>query len=70
MQNNMKKIVSFPIEVPVGPHCCQNSMPYEICSYYDSEGGHSTCDLGFYDLEDTKEGVLKADKCAEFDDVD
>lgn len=57
------KTVSLPIQVPEGKYCMLFYYPYNICEYYDNKGGHSTCGLGFYDLKDTNDGVLKSPKC-------
>lgn len=59
-----KKTVLRPIEVPVGKYCWAfDTHSSELCEYFSNEGGHSTCDLDFWDVKDTKEGVLKPKEC-------
>ena len=58
-----KKIVSYPITVPDGNYCWEKMPPYEICEQFDNEGGHSVCKLGFHELKDTDDGVLKPESC-------
>lgn len=61
----MKKTVLMPIKVPAGIFCWKCTEP-EICEHFDNEGGHPSCDLGFYPQERTQEGyVLKPKKCAD-----
>lgn len=64
-----KKIVLYRIKVPVGKYCWEHLSPYEICEYYDNEGGYSTCDLGFRELNDTDKGVLKPQECLKLQNV-
>jgi hypothetical protein len=40
------KVVNFPITVPEGDRCVSNDNN-DICRYFDNEGGHPHCDLGF-----------------------
>ena len=64
----MKKIVLYPIEVPVGDYCwkyAQERPQYFICEHFDNEGGHETCGFGFYGQKRKDEGVLKAGECLE-----
>jgi len=57
------KTVNMPINVPSGMYCCRHNG--EICEhFYQHEGGHPYCKLGFHKQQDTAEGVLKAPKCA------
>ena len=63
-----KKIVLYPIKVPAGNYCWEGKPPYTLCEHFDNEGGHARCTLGFYEIKDTKDGILKADECAKFKD--
>lgn len=61
----MRKItVLYPIEVPNSKYCAVRApQPQDtICEYFDNEGGISRCKLAF-DIIDTGNGTLKADKC-------
>lgn len=63
-----RKEVVWPIKVPVGKYC----WDYELsgsCDYFDNEGGHSSCELGFHDQKDVKHGVLKDPECAVLEDA-
>jgi hypothetical protein len=55
--------VLLPIEVPVGDRCWNHEPPYEICAYFDNEGGHPTCDLNLGPLQYEKGGVKKCATC-------
>lgn len=61
------KIVNYPITVTSGDFCW-NYTPTDICGFFDNEGGHSTCELGF-DVYDTRKGVRKAKNCRDFKEV-
>ena len=61
-----KKVVLYPITVPVGKFCSEGKPPYTICEFFDNEGGHSKCELGLYGVKDTPEGTLKAGRCLKF----
>ena len=63
----MSKItVLYPIEVPEGDYCWKyGNSPHGPCQFFDCEGGHSKCDLNFWDVKDVADGVLKAPKCKE-----
>ena len=52
--------VIYPIEVPKGKYCWDY---HNICEHYDNEGGHPTCSLGFRELRETENGVLKPKEC-------
>ena len=55
------KHVNLRILVPSGKYCWDGA---EICEHFDNEGGHSTCNLRFYDQGEDKAGhVLKDEKC-------
>jgi hypothetical protein len=57
----MSKVkVVYIIEVPKGIYCWGYG---EICEHFDNEGGYSTCDLGFDNMEDVAEGTLKPWDC-------
>ena len=59
--------VIWVIEVPEGPLCWtgRNEPPYpNSCEYFDNEGGHAHCELGFYNYYDKKTGeYIKGNKC-------
>ena len=56
-----KKIVNYPIRVPIGDYCWNDNA---ICEFFDNEGGHPTCDLRFHNLEYITGGkVKKSDAC-------
>jgi len=57
----MKKTVLLPIIVPSTRFCWDGK---ENCSYFDSTGGHATCDLRFDPVEDRESGFIMKDcKC-------
>lgn len=57
----IKKIVNMPIEVPNSDYCWDGKT---TCTYYDSEGGHSTCELDFHPINrDQKGRCVKPEKC-------
>ena len=58
-----KKVVLYPITVPDGDYCWPWKADSCSCEHFDNEGGHSTCELGFWELKDTKQGVLKPEAC-------
>ncbi len=60
-----KKIVLYPIEVPDGKYCWDHTGTFEICEFFDSEGGHSHCLLNFWEQRDAKDGkgILKPKEC-------
>jgi len=64
MDIDLYKTVLMPIQVSNSDHCCGEGT---ICGYFDSEGGHPTCDLNLDDGDlryDRKNGdVRKPDKC-------
>ena len=41
----MNKTVLKPIEVPNNEFCWDGKI---VCQYFESEGGHPSCDQGFY----------------------
>jgi len=59
------KTVNFPIKVPSGKYCWDFTNFNDNCEFFDNEGGHVSCELGFdiarknYDAD----GVLKAEEC-------
>ena len=56
-----RKTVLMPIEVPPGEFCWGNNL---ICQYFNNEGGHKECELGFEPLERNGRGeILKPKKC-------
>ncbi len=65
-KNPFYQTVLYPIQVPPGKFCWGHLPPYKICTYFDNEGGYSTCTLGFDIGKNTKDGVLKAAKCLNF----
>lgn len=63
----MKKLVNYPIQVPEGDYCWNGG---EICQFFDNEGGHPTCELGFWEQKRASHGgVLKAEECIELKEV-
>ena len=61
----MNKTVLYPIKVPDCDYCCESNSPFRICGYFCNEGGYHTCELVCnWNLEATKDGVLKAPECA------
>jgi hypothetical protein len=43
------KIVNYPITVPDGDYCWNyNVSDSEMCPYFDNEGAHPHCSLGFH----------------------
>jgi len=55
------KVVSLPIVTPDNDCCWDGKSP---CDHFDSEGGHYTCDLGFWINKQSKEGYpLKPLEC-------
>ena len=54
--NETMKTVYMPIVVPDNNFCWDGKAP---CRYFDNEGGHPTCDLGF-SIEDDKSSYLVA----------
>jgi len=63
------KLVKHIIKVPLGHHCWSWTGRGTICGYFDNEGGHSTCDLGFSPLKDSTDGVLKPSECDELENI-
>lgn len=61
------KIVLYPITVPKGKYCWGKNT---ICQFFDNEGGHESCELGFYEQKyDQKTGyVLKPEQCLNLKD--
>lgn len=59
----MKKLIIFPVEVPDGDYCWEHTGDREICAHFDNPGGHAQCTLGFGELVQIKDGVLKPRKC-------
>jgi len=59
------KTVLLEIEVPSSDCCWDNEPPFEICKYFDNEGGHPTCDLKLGELKrsDDSIGILKCLEC-------
>ena len=56
------KTVLMPIEVPIEDHCWDG---HTCCEYFDNEGGHGDCRLGYRVTEDRKDHTYKKDpKCA------
>jgi hypothetical protein len=64
-----KKIVSFEIEVPSGAFCWEYTGDNTICEFFDNEGGHETCLLGFDGQFRADTGCLKAKDCAQLKEV-
>ena len=61
------KTVLYPIEVPDGDHCWVSSaFPTPICKFFNNEGGLPSCELGFYPVIATSDGIVKAPKCKSF----
>ena len=59
--------VLFPIRVPEGKYCWKGVEG--ICERFDNEGGHVSCDLGFWQQTRTPEGdVLKPAACLELEE--
>lgn len=57
------KKVNFPIEVPKGDFCWSWALDEPtICTHFDNQGGHGTCNMGFM-LEQTDKGYKKANEC-------
>jgi hypothetical protein len=53
--------VLMPIEVAHGDFCFGGGV---CCGHFDNYGGHRTCDLNFYPLEEDEEGrILKPEVC-------
>lgn len=63
------KTVLFPIEVPDGEYCWEFHGRHELCPYFDNEGGHSRCVLGFHDLSEENEGIRKSPRCESLKEV-
>ena len=63
-----KKEVVYPIKVPAGKYCWEY-LADGNCDFFDNEGGHSHCTLGFWKVKDTKKGVEKAPECAALKDM-
>jgi len=60
----MSKItVLYPIKVPPGKYCWEYTFPHELCEHFDNEGGHETCNLGFYIKKSDDGGVVKPKEC-------
>jgi hypothetical protein len=57
-----RKVVLQPITVPAGDYCWEFKV-MGSCQYFNNEGGHSKCELGFYPLKDSGVGVIKANEC-------
>ena len=56
------KTVNYPIEVPRGDYCwCWDGT--RLCQFFDNEGGHVSCELGFYNSERDVNGIIKAANC-------
>ena len=57
------KTVLIPVEVCVGDFCA-GGPDWRICTYFDNQGGHPTCDkkLGTL-MYDEKGQCLKPDVC-------
>ena len=61
--------VGLPIEVPEGEYCWSPKPPFEICSYFDNEGGAPWCslcdhlDFGVLKYEEETGGVKKPKQC-------
>ena len=52
------KTVLMPIEVPIGDHCWDGRT---CCEYFDNEGGHGNCRLGYRIAEDHKNHTYQKD---------
>lgn len=64
-----KKTVLLPLEVPDSAYCWEFST-HNVCQYYDNEGGHSSCDMGFsISMKDKINGVPKPKECMELKNV-
>ena len=64
------KTVLLPIEVPIGDYCWGGHQ-MRICSHFDNEGGHPTCDLHMDFIHSDKKTfwVEKPDKCKRLKEV-
>ena len=64
----MQKTVNYPIVVPNSKYCWKGHF---VCQFFDNEGGHSTCTLGFWEPKrDRKTGwILKPPKCRDLEEV-
>jgi hypothetical protein len=59
--SNKYKTVLMPIKVPDGTFCFDR---WATCGYFDNEGGHPRCMLGFFPLDYNGHGdVPKHEKC-------
>lgn len=59
----------MPIEVPCGEYCWEHSHgKFEICGHLDTEGGHPSCSLGFWEQSQEDDGIKKDPKCASLKD--
>ena len=63
----MFKTVNLPIQVPDSDYCWDGKV---CCGYFDNEGGHPTCDLGFSVERDKKWNIPKPGGCSTLEKVD
>jgi hypothetical protein len=59
------KTVKHLIRVPSGDYCWEHTGDKSICPFFSNDGGHSTCDLGFYidRKQNDVNGVVKSNEC-------
>lgn len=64
------KIVQYPLSAPEGQYCrIFSDKNSEICPQYDNEGGHNTCNMGYFINKENQEGVLKDPECLSLDNA-
>ena len=54
-------VINKPIRVPKGKYCFDGNV---VCGHFDNEGGHESCNQGFWGQKRDKEGnCLKDQEC-------
>lgn len=62
--------VNKPITVPDGKYCVRwAGLNVPCCDHFDNIGGHSTCEMGFWQQKDDDNGVLKPADCLNLKEV-